>query len=93
MTITHGTRSAYNRGCRCDACREASRMARARQRAAVAQRPAGIGPRGVPAYGDTSDPPRSLFSCGLFALASKLGSAGQRNFDPMLGRRSSLASM
>jgi hypothetical protein len=30
--ITHGTRSAYNKGCRCDMCREASRLARARQR-------------------------------------------------------------
>ena len=30
---THGTRSAYNRGCRCDECREAARLARARQRA------------------------------------------------------------
>jgi hypothetical protein len=29
---THGTKSAYNRGCRCDACREASRLARSRQR-------------------------------------------------------------
>jgi hypothetical protein len=48
MTITHGTRSAFNRGCRCDACREASRLARARQRAAEAQRPAHIGPRGGP---------------------------------------------
>jgi hypothetical protein len=35
MTVTHGTRSAYNRGCRCEACREASRLARARQRAAA----------------------------------------------------------
>ena len=35
MTTTHGTRSAYNRGCRCDACREVSRAARARQREAV----------------------------------------------------------
>ena len=33
--MTHGTRSAYNRGCRCEACREASRLARARQRDAV----------------------------------------------------------
>lgn len=32
---THGTRSAYNHGCRCDACREASRLSRARQRAAA----------------------------------------------------------
>jgi hypothetical protein len=30
---THGTRSAYNHGCRCDACGEAARLARARQRA------------------------------------------------------------
>jgi hypothetical protein len=29
---THGTRSAYNKGCRCDMCREATRVARARQR-------------------------------------------------------------
>jgi hypothetical protein len=36
MTVTHGTRSAYNKGCRCEACREASRQARARQRAAAA---------------------------------------------------------
>jgi hypothetical protein len=35
MTVTHGTRSTYNRGCRCDACREASREARARQRSVV----------------------------------------------------------
>jgi hypothetical protein len=35
MTVTHGTRSTYNKGCRCDACREASRLARARQRAAA----------------------------------------------------------
>ncbi len=34
MARTHGTRSAYNAGCRCDACREASRLARARQREA-----------------------------------------------------------
>jgi hypothetical protein len=34
MARTHGTRSAYNAGCRCDACREASRLARARQRGA-----------------------------------------------------------
>ena len=34
MTHTHGTRSAYNHGCRCDDCREASRLARARHRAA-----------------------------------------------------------
>jgi hypothetical protein len=34
MARTHGTRSAYNAGCRCDACREASRLARARQRSA-----------------------------------------------------------
>jgi len=33
MARTHGTRSAYNAGCRCDNCREASRAARARQRA------------------------------------------------------------
>jgi len=32
MARTHGTRSAYNAGCRCDECREASRVARARQR-------------------------------------------------------------
>jgi hypothetical protein len=32
MARTHGTRSAYNAGCRCDACREATRVARARQR-------------------------------------------------------------
>ncbi len=30
--ITHGTRSAYNKGCRCNMCKEASRLARARQR-------------------------------------------------------------
>ena len=35
MPRTHGTRSAYNAGCRCDGCRAATRMARARQRAAV----------------------------------------------------------
>ena len=39
MTVTHGTRSAYNRGCRCDYCRQASREARARQRAAAANPP------------------------------------------------------
>ena len=38
MTVTHGTRSSYNRGCRCDACREASRLARARQRAVATER-------------------------------------------------------
>jgi hypothetical protein len=32
VMITRGTRSAYNKGCRCDMCREASRLARARQR-------------------------------------------------------------
>jgi len=37
MTV-HGTRSTYNKGCRCDACREASRLARARQRAAARER-------------------------------------------------------
>jgi hypothetical protein len=37
MTM-HGTRSMYNKGCRCDACREASRLARARQRAAARER-------------------------------------------------------
>lgn len=36
--VSHGTRSAYNRGCRCDACREASRLARARQRSAAGER-------------------------------------------------------
>ena len=36
--VTHGTRSAYNKGCRCEACREASRLARARQRAAASDR-------------------------------------------------------
>jgi hypothetical protein len=35
---THGTRSAYNKGCRCDMCREASRLARARQRELVRTR-------------------------------------------------------
>jgi len=35
---THGTKSAYNRGCRCDACREASRQARARQRQTARER-------------------------------------------------------
>ncbi len=35
--LTHGTRSAYNRGCRCDECRETARLARARQRAAAAE--------------------------------------------------------
>src|SRR5271165_5489416 len=34
MARTHGTRSSYNAGCRCDACREAARLARARQREA-----------------------------------------------------------
>ena len=34
MARTHGTRSAYNAGCRCEACREASQLARARQREA-----------------------------------------------------------
>jgi hypothetical protein len=34
MARTHGTRSAYNAGCRCEACRGASRLARARQREA-----------------------------------------------------------
>jgi len=33
MARTHGTRSTYNAGCRCDNCRVASRAARARQRA------------------------------------------------------------
>jgi hypothetical protein len=33
MARTHGTRSSYNAGCRCHSCREASRLARARQRA------------------------------------------------------------
>jgi hypothetical protein len=32
MARTHGTRSAYNAGCRCDACREVTRLARARHR-------------------------------------------------------------
>jgi hypothetical protein len=35
MARTHGTRSAYNAGCRCDLCREATRLARARQREAA----------------------------------------------------------
>ena len=35
---THGTKSAYNRGCRCDACREASRLARTRQRQTARER-------------------------------------------------------
>ena len=39
MARTHGTRSAYNAGCRCDLCREAARLARARQREAA--RPTG----------------------------------------------------
>jgi hypothetical protein len=50
MTVTHGTRSAYNRGCRCDACREASRLARAQQRAAAAERTS----RTVPSVRTTS---------------------------------------
>lgn len=29
----HGTEGGYHRGCRCHACREASRLARARRRA------------------------------------------------------------
>ncbi|GEM_PF-4819088 len=35
---THGTKSSYNRGCRCDACKEASRLARARQRQTARER-------------------------------------------------------
>jgi hypothetical protein len=44
MTVTHGTRSSYNRGCRCDACREATRLARARQRAHAVDRSASTQP-------------------------------------------------
>jgi hypothetical protein len=50
MTVTHGTRSAYNRGCRCDACREASLLARAQQRAAAVERTS----RTVPSVRTTS---------------------------------------
>jgi hypothetical protein len=35
---THGTRSAYYQGCRCEECRETARLARARQRATAAGR-------------------------------------------------------
>jgi hypothetical protein len=42
MTVTHGTRSTYNKGCRCDACREASRLTRARQRSAASDRTAAV---------------------------------------------------
>ena len=38
VIYTHGTRSSYNRGCRCDVCREAARVARARQRSAAQER-------------------------------------------------------
>ena len=44
MARTHGTRSAYNAGCRCDACREEARLSRARQRAAQVWDPTGFVP-------------------------------------------------
>jgi hypothetical protein len=44
MARTHGTRSAYNAGCRCDACREATRVARARQRAGSGWEPSAAVP-------------------------------------------------
>jgi hypothetical protein len=44
MARTHGTRSAYSAGCRCDACREATRVARARQRAGSGWAPVGFVP-------------------------------------------------
>jgi hypothetical protein len=36
--LNHGTRSAYNRGCRCDECRSASADARRRQREMARER-------------------------------------------------------
>ena len=50
--ITHGTRSAYNKGCRCDMCREASRLARARQREYVRtlETPGGTDPGVAPPW-------------------------------------------
>lgn len=44
---THGTKSAYNRGCRCVACKEASRLARARQRQTARERAEGAHPEKV----------------------------------------------
>jgi hypothetical protein len=61
MTVTHGTRSAYNKGCRCEACREASRRARDRQRAAVEDRAAPTEP------GATTGWPR-VYVVGLAAI-------------------------
>jgi hypothetical protein len=50
MARTHGTRSSYNAGCRCDDCREASRLARARQRAVTERRTSSWGDEGAVAF-------------------------------------------
>jgi len=71
MARTHGTRSAYNAGCRCDDCREATRVARARQRAAQSWGPSAL----VPGNTDTGVAPRpapgvGVALVGLIALGS-----------------------
>jgi hypothetical protein len=70
MARTHGTRSAYNAGCRCDACREARRVARARQREVQAWAPTDS----VPGRPDRGVAPATAPGVGL-ALAG-LGALG-----------------
>jgi len=69
MARTHGTRSAYNAGCRCDDCRETARAARARQRAAQVWDPSVFVPEG-PDSGVASPPAPGvgLAMTGLAAL-------------------------
>lgn len=53
---THGTKSAYNRGCRCEACREASRLARSRQRQTARERAKADEPKSVTAEPMPAEP-------------------------------------
>ena len=69
MARTHGTRSAYNAGCRCDDCREASRVARARQRA-VLEGHTGAWDSHAPVASDGGAPGPGLVLAGLLAIGT-----------------------
>ena len=73
MARTHGTRSAYNAGCRCDDCREATRLSRARQRAGQQWEPSGF----VPDTGGEGIAPARRSGMGLaLAGVAALGTGG-----------------